>query len=357
MNLPPSVPKTSPLANRVPEPCIRTGANCELGNYGFEDVVYGVTKSSKGSAWGDKDLLDLLKSLKLKIKEYSSKAKENKDRKVAVDSLAVLEKCAEHKSLDYGEKESRANWKAVLRKLEKQKCMELKQKARIDWIKYGDENTSFFHNIINLKKASNRISAINIDGSVYSDPIGMKKKIMQAFKSKFAEPMVRRPKLAVNEFCKLSLNHKRSLTALFSEAEIKNAVWECGGDKSPGPDGFSFKFIKRFWGELKPRFMELMHQFYTSGNINHGCNTSFFTLIPKVQDPQKLADYRPISLIGVVYKVIAKTLANRLKGVMNTVSSPTQSAFIEERNIFDGPLIVNEVISWAKRQKKGDCVI
>ncbi|KAJ0535108.1 putative RNA-directed DNA polymerase [Helianthus annuus] len=107
--------------------------------------------------------------------------------------------------------------------------------------------------------------------------------------------------------------------AHFSEKEIKKAIWECGSNKALGTDGFTFKFVKRFWEELKPKFMELMYQFYVLGRINPGCNSAFFTLIPKVQDPQFLSKYRPISLIGVVYKVIAKPLANRLKEVMNSV--------------------------------------
>ncbi|XP_021971443.1 uncharacterized protein LOC110866608 [Helianthus annuus] len=155
------------------------------------------------------------------------------------------------------------------------------------------------------------MNEININGTIYSDPVCMKKEIMKAFKEKFSEPMKKRPTLMVNDFRHSSLNQSRALTVRFSVEEIKKVIWECGGDKAPGPDGFTFLFVKWFWELLKPRFMELMFQFYESGRINFG-----------------------------LYKVIAKALANRLKGVMSTISSTSQSAFVENRNIFDGPLML-----------------
>ncbi|KAJ0683718.1 putative RNA-directed DNA polymerase [Helianthus annuus] len=96
----------------------------------------------------------------------------------------------------------------------------------------------------------------------------------------------------------------------------------------------------------------MMDQFYTDKSLPLGCNSSFISLIPKTRDPRLIKDFRPISLIGVIYKVIAKTLANRLKTVVGELVSCTQSAFISGRSILDGPLIVSEIISWAKSSKK-----
>jgi len=102
----------------------------------------------------------------------------------------------------------------------------------------------------------------------------------------------------------------------FKEEEVKRAVWECGGEKSPGPDGLNFKFIKRFWYLIRLEVLRFLDEFYANGCFPRGCNTSFIALIPKVSEPQILNDYRPISLIGWIYKIVAKLLANRLKKVM-----------------------------------------
>ena len=77
-------------------------------------------------------------------------------------------------------------------------------------------------------------------------------------------------------------------------------------------------------------------------------------MIPKIRGAEDLKDFRPISLVGGIYKLIAKVLANRLKKVMNGLVNPTQNAFVECRQILDASLIANEVIdSMRKRKERG----
>ncbi|GKC33733.1 RNA-directed DNA polymerase, eukaryota, reverse transcriptase zinc-binding domain protein [Tanacetum coccineum] len=83
-----------------------------------------------------------------------------------------------------------------------------------------------------------------------------------------------------------------------------------------------------------------------------GSNSSFITLIPKASNPIHITDFRPISLIGIHYKIIAKVLANRIFRLINKIVSPKQTTFIANRQILDGPLILSEVIDWYKKRKK-----
>lgn len=80
-------------------------------------------------------------------------------------------------------------------------------------------------------------------------------------------------------------------------------------------------------------------------------NASFIALIPKKKGAMKLRDYMPISLIGSVYKIIAKVLAERLKRVMGNLVSSQQNAFIKGRQITDASLIANEVLDWQLKQR------
>ena len=68
--------------------------------------------------------------------------------------------------------------------------------------------------------------------------------------------------------------------------------------------------------------------------------------------PQSLNDFRPISLVGSLYKILAKLLANRLRQVIGSVISEAQSAFVKNRQILDGILIANEVVDEARKAKK-----
>ncbi|KHN18074.1 Transposon TX1 putative 149 kDa protein, partial [Glycine soja] len=119
-----------------------------------------------------------------------------------------------------------------------------------------------------------------------------------------------------------------SLVDRFTELEIKSAVWACGGDKSPGLDGLNFNFIKQFWETLKPDFIIFFDEFFINGRFPKGSNASFIALIPKTNSPQSLNDYRPISLIGCVYKIMSKVLANRLALVLPHLIDERQIAFL-----------------------------
>nr|GEY86829.1 RNA-directed DNA polymerase, eukaryota, reverse transcriptase zinc-binding domain protein [Tanacetum cinerariifolium] len=106
-----------------------------------------------------------------------------------------------------------------------------------------------------------------------------------------------------------------------------------------------------YWDIIGSDFCAAVDWFFVSGSFPRGCNASFIALIPKVTDAKFVTDFRPISLIGCVYKVITKILANRLSLVISDLVSNTQSAFIKNRQILDGPFILNEALAWCKRRK------
>jgi hypothetical protein len=143
-------------------------------------------------------------------------------------------------------------------------------------------------------------------------------------------------------FNRLSVSERSSLTKPFSEAEVKAAIWDCDSFKSPGSDGINFGFFKDFWMEMKGDVMRFISEFHQNGKLTKGLNFTFIALIPKVDSPQRLNDFRPISLVGSLYKILAKLLANRLRMVIGSVISEAQTIFIKDRQILDGILIANE---------------
>jgi len=160
-----------------------------------------------------------------------------------------------------------------------------------------------------------------------------------------------RPGVEGLNFRKISHIEVGMLIKLFSLEEVKSAMWDCDGFKSPGPDGISFDF-KKFWDILKEDFMHFLMEFHRNGKLSKGINSTFIALIPKVQSPQRINDFRPISLVGCMYKVLAKVLANRLQSVIGSVVSDVQSAFVKGKQILDGILIANEVVDEARRSNK-----
>jgi hypothetical protein len=150
-------------------------------------------------------------------------------------------------------------------------------------------------------------------------------------------------------FPQLSEMDRISLVEPFSEEEVKEVVQQCEGNKSYGPDGFNFSFVKKFWHIIKDDILRCVKDFQWNCSFPRGCNASLFTLIPKNDNPQHLGEYRPIFLVGCLYKIISKCLVSRLKSVIHSIIAVTQSAFVGSRNMLGGVVVANETIDFVKK--------
>ncbi|GKD53611.1 RNA-directed DNA polymerase, eukaryota, partial [Tanacetum coccineum] len=148
----------------------------------------------------------------------------------------------------------------------------------------------------------------------------------------------------------LFASKKPRKVSIFDDIVLRSFCW-CKA-RAPGPDDFTFGFYRRFWKVIENDVFDAVNHFFTYGDIPKGCNSSFIALIPKIPDANVVKDFRPISLIGSLYKIIAKILANRLVVVLGDIVNEVQSAFIADRQILDGPFILNEVLQWCKSKKK-----
>nr|GEX87088.1 RNA-directed DNA polymerase, eukaryota, reverse transcriptase zinc-binding domain protein [Tanacetum cinerariifolium] len=103
---------------------------------------------------------------------------------------------------------------------------------------------------------------------------------------------------------------------------------------------------------LLDRGEEVVLYFFQHGKFPKGSNSFFIALILKNQKAKMVKDFCPITLIGSLYKIIAKILANRITIIMGDIVSDVQSAFVANRQILDGPFMLNELIQWCKKKKK-----
>ena len=103
------------------------------------------------------------------------------------------------------------------------------------------------------------------------------------------------------------------LSSDFSAKEIKTALFQMGPTKAPGPHGMNALFYQQYWHIVGDDVIAAVLDFLNSGYMTSEINYTHIVLIPKVKSPEKISDYRPISLCNVIYKIISKVLANRLK--------------------------------------------
>ena len=190
-----------------------------------------------------------------------------------------------------------------------------RQKARVNWSKYGDTNSKFFHSAIRWRRLKNEVKGVVIDSQWCEEPEVVRREAKLLFENRFKATKDYGVTLGSVEFKSLSLEVSRKMISDFTEEEVRDAVWQCGGSKSPRPDGFNFNFIKKCWDILKMDLMEAVRFFQATGSFPKGCNASFIALVPKVRDPSSLEHFRPISLVGAIYKIITKVLSIWMKEV------------------------------------------
>ena len=117
----------------------------------------------------------------------------------------------------------------------------------------------------------------------------------------------------------------------FEKEEILRVVKELEWDKAPGPDGFFMAFYHHYWGVVERDVLAMFEEFYQHNKFEKSLNATFIALIPKKNGASNIRDFKTISLVGSVYKILAKALANRLKEVLDQLIFEAQNNFVGGR--------------------------
>ncbi|CAJ2644561.1 unnamed protein product [Trifolium pratense] len=222
------------------------------------------------------------------------------------------------------------------------------------WLQEGDLNTRFFHMSASARSKKKKITKLMDEAgtAVHSqeDLCGVAKNYFNALFRNISgihEPVLNLIQQRVTE----EDNHL--LMAPLTKIELQQALFQMHPDKSPGPDGFNPAFYQRFWEHCGDDIFVAASAWLERGYFPSSLNETNICLIPKCDNPTSMKDLRPISLCNVLYKIVSKVLANRLKLCLDKCVSQEQSAFVEGRSILDNALIAIEVIHAMKRKTKG----
>ena len=124
-----------------------------------------------------------------------------------------------------------------------------------------------------------------------------------------------------------------------SNEEIKDSMFSSHSNKAPGPDGFNAFFFKETWEITGPLVTQAVKEFFTTGELLIESNDTIIALIPKIPNPSKMGDFRPISCCNTIYKCISKIISKRLQFILPPLVDHAQSAFIKGRKISDNILL------------------
>ncbi|CAM8992379.1 unnamed protein product [Rhodiola kirilowii] len=330
-----------------------------LDQPGIKDMISGAWKSSEDKGWKGYSIQKKLSRVRRVLAQWNKNKfgdVRSKLRRAGVEweRLSLLQD-----SRGLSEEESLR--KEALRKriwhLEVLDERIWRQKSRIRWLKEGDLNTKYFHRAAIWRTKTNEIASIKVNDVWLEDPLLIKSAAQDHFAALFKKEDHCCWSLKDMLFDSLNDNQRRFLERQISVEEIIATLKDCDGSKAPGPDGFNMKFFKKFWGQISDEVVGFMEEFWKNGRLPEGINRTFLVLIPKKPHPQCFDDFRPISLVNSIYKLLAKCLTRRLSEVLPLLISQNQSAFIANRSILDVIMVTNELIHTLKMEKRAALII
>ncbi|XP_042983363.1 uncharacterized protein LOC122312776 [Carya illinoinensis] len=204
-----------------------------------------------------------------------------------------------------------------------------KQRSRVKWLREGDCNSRYFHSKASTRRRKNSIMQLQDEFGIWQKGEQMDVLITEYFQTLFtAADRVDMEDVLSGVEARVTAEMNVELLKPYVAEEVEVALKQMHPSKAPGPDALN------------------------SGMFPSGLNHTFITLIPKKASPSKVADFRPISLCNVLYKILSKVIANRLKRVLPDIISDSQSAFVPGRQISDNVLIAYELLHFLRNKRK-----
>ncbi|XP_074314409.1 uncharacterized protein LOC141649624 [Silene latifolia] len=228
-----------------------------------------------------------------------------------------------------------------------------RQRSRAIWLREGDRNTKYFHRKARQRKKKNTISRIvGRNGAVCEGREAVTEEAEGFFSELFESS---RPEQDDGIFDgvrgRVTAAMNEHFAAAYRGEEVIEALNQMHPLKAPGPDGMNALFYQTYWHIVGPSVTRMVLGVLNRGEFPCLVNHTHIVLIPKKKAPDKLAEYRPISLCNVLYKLISKVLANRLKLFLGMLVSENQSAFTPGRLISDNILVAFELFHYMKNSR------
>ena len=221
-------------------------------------------------------------------------------------------------------------------------------RSRAEWTEYGEKPSKFFLNLETKNRVNKNISEIKLDEN---HTLTKQDDILNALHDFYRDLYRKQPKTPTNipdpilNPVLLTPEEKAQLELPISKHELDQALTSMKNNKSPGMDGYSPEFFKKFWDQLGWFFLESINESFANGHLTESQTQGIITCIPKSGKARNLLqNWRPISLLNTSYKLISLCITNRLRKVLNRIISPEQKGFLEGRTISDCTRIMFDII-------------
>ncbi|VFQ95756.1 unnamed protein product [Cuscuta campestris] len=235
------------------------------------------------------------------------------------------------------------------------------QNAKCDFLMNSDRCTSYFHSIVKKNRRKNTVGfLVREDGSKTTSKDEVANIFVDFFTTLFGTTSPVEPiELEIlTTGTRVPSSAQSSLLASVTPEEVREAVFDIGNDKAPGPDGYTAAFFKDQWAVVGRDIYEAVLEFFTSGKLLRQINHAMIVLIPKSSHNPTIKDFRPIACLNVLYKVITKILAKRMAPLLPDLIDPAQGAFVPGRSLVDNFLLAQHLIrDYAIKRSTPSCLI
>ena len=206
-----------------------------------------------------------------------------------------------------------------------------------------------FHQMANGRRRLNGIRRLRIGDRVLSDQAIVGQALAEHFRDLYRPGPTNQWRWLATGASVLDQSQQQQLILPFSEDEVKAALQGLNNEGAPGPDGIPVFFYKDCWDTVRYEVMAALEDFRAGRSEMDRLNKACIVLLPKFQGAEQIGDFRPISLSNSLYLIFAKVLANRLRGVLPSLISPFESAFIPGRQMADNIMLVEEIVAAWRR--------
>lgn len=167
-----------------------------------------------------------------------------------------------------------------------------------------------------MRSSINFISHIKVSGEWVTEQEKIRDSIEDFYRRLYSEPFLDHTEIKAVDFDCILEEHREWLERPFMKEEVKMTLNSMEDDKASEPDGFPIKFLKVCWEVIGREAFAALEAFQAHDQWCRSLNATFITLVPKKEGAAVIKDYRPISLVGCLYKLLAKTLAVCLKVII-----------------------------------------
>ena len=298
--------------------------------------------------------------LKYKIRKFIVKFSKNeksvkKDKELELEKkLIILERNlkTQKDQTDYDET------KKQLQNIEDEKTKGCIVRSRVKWHEEGEKSTKFFFELEKQNAVRKNIRKLRCNnGTVTTDQKIISKMQINFFEKLYSSKPVNETLLnsfqAFSLLIKLDMNYRESCEGLITADECLKVINKLSKNKSPGNDGLTAEFYVHFWSELKDSLLICLNYSHYKQELSTSQKQAVITLINKKdKDRLHLANWRPISLLNVDFKIASKVIASRLHNIIPKLVDISQTGFVKDRLIGDSIRVINDLMDICKLKKQ-----